>query len=102
MIITIIGSLSKFKEMEEAKEYFERFGHKVNCPTSPELQEMALIEIQKEWIKKIKEADLIVAVPKAVYLAEKSGQTQFVHEFGESTSYEMAIASELNKEIIFS
>lgn len=100
MVITIIGSLKREREMQEVKKYFERFGHKVNCPGELELQSKPLIEIQKEWYEKIEEADLIVAIPKAVLL-DGHGKSNFVLEFGESTSYEMAIASKLKKKIIF-
>lgn len=100
MIITIIGSLSKRTEMNECKEYFERFGHRVNTPNDPELQKKSLYEIQCSWIQAIKEADLVVAIPKMISLAQ-SAKSDEVLEFGESTSYEMAIATEFEKRLIY-
>ena len=46
------------------------------------------------------EADLIVAVPKDVALTA-NGDSKYILEFGESTSYEMAIARRFNKPILF-
>lgn len=87
--------------MADAKAYFERFGHMVNCPADPNLQKKPLIMIQEEWIEKIKEADLIVVIPKNVSLVD-NGESKMVFEFGESTSYEMAIAESLGKpKVIF-
>lgn len=99
MIVTIIGSLSKKEEMKRIKEHFERFGHKVNVPYDPEIQEMALLSIQSLWIKKIREADLVVALAKNTALESDGGQ-HVTLEFGESTSYEMAIALDMKKEIV--
>lgn len=100
MIITIIGSYKKKDEMLACKEYFERFGHKVNCPYNP-TRDGSLIEAQKAWIKKIEEADLVVAISKEVLLSNNASATEFVMKFGESTSYEMAIAGRFNKQIVF-
>lgn len=100
MIITIIGSLSNIHEMEVMKEYFERFGHKVNCPGDPELQKKSLFEIQSDYIAKIEQSDLIIAVPKNIMLEGDGGQ-KIAFEFGESTTYEMAIAYKFHKKVIF-
>ena len=99
MIITIIGSLKTKNKMNECKEYFERFGHRVFSPSDGKLQNSPLVEIQSVWIKAIKEADLVVAIPKNV-CAENNGATNYILTFGESTSYEMAIANDLGKKII--
>lgn len=99
MIITIIGSYSKKEKMLEAKKYFERFGHEVNCPCDPGREKMALIEKQTEWIKMIEKADMIVVIPKSLSL-EVGGRASYVMEFGEATSYEMAIALSKNKQIV--
>lgn len=97
MIVTIIGSLTKKKEMDEIKAFWERRGAVVN---SPEIQKEPLVDIQRTWIEKIEEADLIVAVPKGVAMTA-NGDSKYVLEFGESTSYEMAIAKRFNKVILF-
>lgn len=100
MIVTIIGSLRKKKEMDEIKAFWERCGAVVNSPGDPEIQKEPLVDIQRTWIEKIEEADLIVAVPKDVALTA-NGDSKYILEFGESTSYEMAIARKFNKPILF-
>lgn len=100
MIVTIIGSLRKKKEMDEIKSFFEKCGAVVNSPGDPEVQKKPLVDIQSTWIEKIEEADLIVAVPKDVALTA-NGDSKYILEFGESTSYEMAIARKFNKPILF-
>lgn len=100
MIVTIIGSLRKKKEMDEIKAFFEKCGAVVNSPVDPEVQKEPLVDIQRTWIEKIEEADLIVAVPKDVALTA-NGDSKYILEFGESTSYEMAIARKFNKPILF-
>ena len=100
MVVTIIGSLTKKKEMDEVKAFLEKCGAIVNSPGDPELQKEPLENIQRTWIEKIEEADLIVAVPKDVALTAH-GDSKYILEFGESTSYEMAIARRFNKPILF-
>lgn len=100
MVVTIIGSLTKKQEMDEIKAFWEGHGAVVNSPGDPELQKEPLVDIQRTWIEKIEEADLIVAVPKGVAMTA-NGDNKYVLEFGESTSYEMAIARRFKKPIAF-
>lgn len=100
MVITIIGSLTRKKEMDEIKALLEVRGFVVNSPGDPEAQKEPLVDIQRRWIEKIEEADLIIAVPKSVAMTA-NGDSKYVLEFGESTSYEMAIARRFNKPILF-
>ena len=100
MVITIIGSLARKKEMDEIKAFCEGCGSVVNSPGDPEVQKEPLVDIQRTWIEKIEEADLIIAVPKSVAMTA-NGDSKYVLEFGESTSYEMAIARRFNKPILF-
>lgn len=100
MIITIIGSCKDTEKMNACKEYWERFGHKVNCPCDLKNDDMSLIAIDSKWIEKIEEADLIVAIHKSLSL-EGGGGTSHIMDFGESTTYEMAIALRFNKIIVF-
>lgn len=100
MVVTIIGSLSNEKEMEEIKAFLEEEGFKVNSPGDPEIQKKPLVDIQSTMIEKIEEADLVVAVPEDVALTA-NGDSKYILEFGESTSYEMAIARKFNKPILF-
>lgn len=100
MIITIIGSCKNKESMNACKEYWERFGHKVNCPCDSDRDGMSLITKQSDWIKKIEESDLIVAIHKELSI-EGNGGTKHILDFGESTTYEMAIALRFNKPIVF-
>lgn len=100
MVVTIIGSLTKKKEMDEIKAFWESRRCVVNSPGDPEVQKEPLVDIQRTWIEKIEEADLIVAIPKGV-AQTANGDSKYILEFGESTSYEMAIARRFNKPILF-
>ena len=100
MVVTIIGSLTKKKEMDKIKAFWEQCGAIVNSPGDPELKKEPRVDIQRTWIEKIEEADLIIAVPKDVALTA-NGDSTYILEFGESTSYEMAIARRFNKPILF-
>lgn len=101
MKITIIGSTNVSKhKMDECRKYWENFGHEVYCPCESVYKNSPLIEKQSAWINFIKEADLIVAIPKKAKLLPDVDLTLFLHEFGDSTSYEMATAMSLNKQII--
>lgn len=100
MIVTICGSMKDAKAMLDCKKYFERFGHQVNCPLDEGRAEMPLVTQQGSWIEKIKEADLVVAIPKNLKM-EGNGGSNLILNFGESTSYEIAIANSFNKNIMF-
>lgn len=100
MIVTIIGSLTKKKEMDEIKAFWESKGAIVNSPIDPVIQKEPLLNIQQTWIKKIEEADLIIAIPKQIAMTA-NGDNKYILEFGESTSYEMATAYRLNKKVLF-
>lgn len=98
MIVTIIGSLSKADRIKEVRKHLEKMGNIVNAPIDPELQKLPLVQIQMKWIEKIKEADIIIAIPKSVE-GKTNGSGEISYMFGESTSYEMAIAAEFNKPV---
>lgn len=100
MIITIIGSLSMKDKIIEVKRHFERFGNEVNCPYDEKEDDRPLFEKRIEWIEKIKKSDLVVAIPKNTKI-EKENSNFLVLSFGESTSYEIAIASYFDKNIAF-
>lgn len=99
MIVTIIGSLKDVKEINKCQSYFEQFSDKVNSPAKD--QKNSLIEGQMNWINKIKEADLIVAIPKSTIPDYDAISTTLKENFGESTSYEIAIAAAFQKPIVF-
>lgn len=98
MTVTIIGSLSKAERMKLIKRFLETKGVDVNIPLEKEIQSLPIVQIQKKWIEKIKEADYIVAVPEdTTFDGNGSGEIKYL--FGESTSYEMAIADEFHKPV---
>lgn len=100
MIITLIGSVSKSRDrMIELKQEFEKQGFVVNCPCDEERQKQPLINLCTSWICKIREADLIIAIPKN-YKLNENGSSIIEYLFGESTTYEMAIADYFNKRIL--
>lgn len=99
MIVTIIGSLNNKEEMIKCKKYWEQFGHIVNCPCDKGRGDLPLINKCSSWINAIERANLVVAIPKGVKTTEHSTST-FVYEFGESTTYEIAIATRFNKPVI--
>lgn len=100
MTVTIIGSLKWADDMREAKAFYEGLGFNVHSPADEDVQCKPLIMIQDEWIKNIKAADFIVVIPKDSTLDPTAGKTKWEYEFGESTSYEMAIASSFKKKIV--
>lgn len=100
MTVTIIGSLTTEEEMKDIKKYFEHLGFKVNCPGKDlDVQKQPLVDIYSAYIKKIEEADLIIAVPKKT-AATADGGSEYIFQFGEATSYEIAIAKRFNKNIV--
>lgn len=100
MIITIIGSCSMKDKMVEVKRHFERFGNEVNCPCEEKEDNRPLFEKRVEWIEKIKKSDLVIAIPKNTRIGKEDSDF-LVLGFGESTSYEIAIASYFDKKIVF-
>lgn len=100
MIVTIIGSLSRRNEINKIKDFFSGHGHHVYAPTDEGRQDQPLIDIQRQYIDKIKEADLIIVVSKWIR-QEMNGKSNFIFEIGESTSYEIAIAESLCKQVVF-
>lgn len=101
MIITIIGSYKDSDKIKQCKEFWEAYRCTVNCPCDENRKNMPLIKKQSDWIKKIKEADLIIAISKDINTESCADDTNISLKFGESTSYEMAIANTFNKPVIF-
>lgn len=102
MIITIIGSVTVNRdEMRKCKKFFEKLGYQVYIPIDdPEHEKLPLLEKQRRWINHIEESDLIVAVSK-IRILDNCENVQLGIMFGESTSYEIAIAEKFQKPIIF-
>lgn len=101
MVIVIIGSNNaSVKKIEACKKFFTDMGHEVHSPIDNGRKDMHLFTKQTSWIYMIKQADLIVAIPKSVETVS-GGTSSFNLEFGESTSYEIAIARYFYKVIIY-
>ncbi len=104
MEITIIGSLSRIDTMNEIENYLNSISFeeeiKVNNPANKDMQGLPLQMIQKMWIENIRRSDFIIAVPKILRLKPDSGETSYEVAFGESTSYELAIAEALEKPVL--
>lgn len=99
MKVTIICSLKCEEKCRQAAEFFENLGAEVYHPFLH--QEGSLLEIQRKYLGEIVEGDLIVAIPKGEALGEKISDGSVIGEyFGESTSYELAYAMRMNKQIV--
>ena len=97
----IIGSVnSSTKDMELLRNDLKRAYPMAIIHTPMDDQNGSLYAIQRKFIEKIAEADIVFVVPKA--LKDKSGYwTPINLVIGESTSYELAIANYLNKFVCF-
>lgn len=101
MIVTIIDSCKNKEVMLKCKSHFESLGCVVNCPCDGDRTDWPFISKQIDWIKKISEADIVVAIPKYNATKSEKNETKMLLEFGESTSYEVAIAYAFEKEVLF-
>lgn len=101
MKIVIIGSLSKECIIKEAEKTFLEKGCSVVTPFDSEFQNLNLILIQTIYYNHIKKADLVVAIPKEIRYGDEYGSQEQKLIFGESTCYELAIAIENKKPIVY-
>lgn len=95
MNIVVIGSLSRDAAILEVKSYFKGLSttsSEINVVTPMDKQGGPLLAIQEEYVDKIAAADLVIAVPKGGASMSADVGTSIEYNFGESTSYEMAIA----------
>ena len=100
MKVVVIGSINGTQhDMEAAVKFFERF-EGIETVSALDLQDRPLIYTQRVMVQRIKEADLIVVVPKNRVCSDLPNETIYEVEFGESTSYEIAMAREFRKEIV--
>lgn len=83
--ICILGSLSQQSAIEEAVEHYKSHGWLVDYPI--EQRDKTLFEIDFDYICRIAAADKVVAIPK------------YDGSFGESVTYEMAVAKYLGKPV---
>ncbi len=102
MIITIIGSISKEDKMLEVKEFFESMGNTVNCPCDKGWSDLDLYAKRITWIEKIKEADLIVVIPKGIWFNDvNNANVSCLLDTNGSTPHELSIANYLGKKILY-
>ncbi len=83
--ICILASLSQQSAIEEAVEHYKSHGFLVDYPI--EQRDKTLFEIDFDYICRIAAADKVVAIPK------------YDGSFGESVTYEMAVAKYLGKPV---
>lgn len=106
-IITLIGSIGSSRVlMIKMAEFLIERGYKVYTPRflcEDEDPDVSLLETQRCELDNIKEADLVIAFTKGCSVEERldNNGTRVISTFGESTSYELAIASALKKPILF-
>lgn len=105
MNVVIIGSLSCIGMIEEIEKFFvDQFGFE--CVTAPsDTQVGSLVKIQQRYIEKIAAADLVVVCPKdfrrvTVEDVDKEAYEEILY-MGESTSYEIALAKQFNKPVVY-
>ncbi len=105
--VTVIGSLSRSEDMQKVKEVLGNIFYKdcesitVNIPCESRFQDRPLLTNQIDWFNKIKRSDFIVAIPKDITINDNccNDRSTYKPVFGESTSYEIAIAKNFNKPI---
>lgn len=99
MVVTIIGSLGKNAEdMRILKEKIpEIYGNRDNLTIHSPLdnQDGELVDIQRAFIDKLAAADVIVAISKP------NDECPWKFTFGESTSYELALADYFKKKVVY-
>lgn len=83
--ICILASLSQQSAIKEAVEHYKSEGWLVDYPI--EQHNKTLFEIDFDYICRIAAADKVVAIPK------------YDGSFGESVTYEMAVAKYLGKPV---
>lgn len=81
--ICILASLSQRSDIEEAVRLYKSYGNLVDYPI--EQRDKTLFQIDYDYICRIASADMVVAIPK------------YDGSFGESVTYEMAVAKYLGK-----
>lgn len=99
--VVFIGSLRHCRtSMSIAKDFFESLGMEVFSPDDDDLQSRPLLDIQELWYNNIMNCTFVVAFAKDRELdPDAPGRTIMRYEYGESTSYEMAIALNIGKKV---
>lgn len=95
MNICIICSLKCEDECKKTKDVLINMGFDVVTPFDN--QHGSLFNIQLNYLHRIGQADIVLAIPKEI---DAQGQ-DWVSVFGESTTYELAYAIHIGKPVIF-
>lgn len=101
MKITIVCSLSSIEICDGVVKILESQGVDVSHPFEDQIG--SLYRIQRIYLKKIEEADIVLAIPKTTCMNEAcsdEAKTEIISVFGESTSYEIAYARHIGKPVI--
>lgn len=104
MKVVIIGSLKESQnKIKIIADYFESNDDIVIDPITINEFADSTFEAQLRYISEIMECDLVVAVSKNGNNFQDEGvdgNTTVTYKFGESTTYELALAKKLDKKIL--
>lgn len=105
MKVVVVGSLSRERDILECKKYFENIGAEVITPLEHQ-QDGDLLQLMINYIGFIEEADLVVVTPKSIgshlsVVDSTLGAYSETLYFGESSTYEMAIAERFGKRCVY-
>lgn len=98
MKVVILGSIKHNSDVITSVANFWK-GHNVDViyPIDS-IKTKNLLDIQMNYINEIEDADLVLAIPKKI-VDGVNGYYNCTFEFGESVSYEMAIAKHFRKPV---
>lgn len=105
MKVVVVSSLSRERDILQCKKYFENIGAEVTTPLEHQ-QDGSLRQLMINYIEFIGEADLIVVIPKSIeshvsVVDPTLGAYSETLYFGESSTYEMAIAERFGKKCVY-
>lgn len=105
MKVVVIGSVNACSdEFKDIKKFFENRKCEVITPIDDDRQNgTPLIMLMEQYIEYIKNADIVIACSKNhLYCEDETSLWEYERlEFGESTSYEIAIAKCFHKPILY-
>lgn len=100
MKVAIIGSMSNAEEMKKFGECLKKYADSVIYPVPTE-PDHPRINAHIDWLQKFRDVDIVIAYPKKyLYQPETADIIRTKYVFGESTLYEIAIASVLFSNVV--
>lgn len=84
--IVICGSYGQLNEMKDVKKRIEDLSDQFEVTVPDPDLKMSLFEKRMRWFKIMDQADIVIGIQKHY------GDRLILHDYGESTSYEMAYA----------